>query len=381
MLDEFSATVEKIYAAAAEPGLWSDALKAVEDLTGSTGAVLNLVPKPGSQPVVLAGSFSRADCSEYALDYMWRCPRIAFFQRNPKLPVHFDRMILSEAEMDRDATYAWFGKHGLRYYVAGWCGENASHRAYMSLQRSRRQGHVEREDVDRFTLLLGHFTRAFGLATSLGNLRSFHSFSSAMLEALPQAVFALDGSGRLRFANGRGEALLAAADGIHAEDGRLRTTCLAEQAPLENAIRSAIAPLDGPPSGWLRVSRQSGRLPYAMFVAPLAVAEEEMARGEARVLVMVHDPGEQRAADPEMLTSLYRLTETEARLASALSAGHSVESAAALLGMQPSTARAHLKHIFSKVGVNRQQDLVRLLTSLSALKPVQDSTVTLKVPS
>ena len=70
-----------------------------------------------------------------------------------------------------------------------------------------------------------------------------------------------------------------------------------------------------------------------------------------------------------MLASLYGLTETEARLASALSGGHSLESAAALLRHRPSTARAHLKAVFRKVGVNRQQDLVRMLATLSAAAP------------
>jgi DNA-binding CsgD family transcriptional regulator len=65
-----------------------------------------------------------------------------------------------------------------------------------------------------------------------------------------------------------------------------------------------------------------------------------------------------------MLGGVYGLTEAEARLASALSAGHSIESAAANLGVQVTTARSQLKSVFRKVGVNRQQDLTRILASL-----------------
>src|SRR5438045_7118228 len=117
MLELFSATIDKLYAAAADATLWEDALRAVEDYTGSTGAVLNLVPKiADALPLCLAGSFSQDDCSEYAQNYMWRCPRIAFGQAHFDVPIHFDSMILSESEMDRDPTYEWYGKHGLRYY-------------------------------------------------------------------------------------------------------------------------------------------------------------------------------------------------------------------------------------------------------------------------
>jgi DNA-binding CsgD family transcriptional regulator len=61
------------------------------------------------------------------------------------------------------------------------------------------------------------------------------------------------------------------------------------------------------------------------------------------------------------------LTNAEARLASALSVGHSLESASALLGIRTATARTELKAVFHKTGVSRQQDLVRLLTSLSSI--------------
>jgi hypothetical protein len=62
MLERFSATIEMIYAAAVDPTLWQAALRAIEDYTGSTGAVLNLVPKSAAAlPVCLAGSFSDDD--------------------------------------------------------------------------------------------------------------------------------------------------------------------------------------------------------------------------------------------------------------------------------------------------------------------------------
>jgi DNA-binding CsgD family transcriptional regulator len=44
-----------------------------------------------------------------------------------------------------------------------------------------------------------------------------------------------------------------------------------------------------------------------------------------------------------------------------------VESAAALLGVQQATIRSELKSIFRKLGVSRQQDLVRVLTSLAMM--------------
>lgn len=368
VLDQFSATIEKIYKAASGGSRWEDALIAVENLTGSAGAVIDLIPK--SDALVrktLAGSFTEENCAEYAGTYQAICPRIRYAVEHPGADTQYDYLFMTERSMDRDPVYDWFGKHGLRYYVGCSVTSTPNYLAYASLQRTRRQGHASPKDVELFNLLKPHLTHAVSLADQLGTLRSYQQFSSAVFEALPQAVFALDGNGLVLFANAAAEEVIGSCDGLRVEAGCLRCALPSEQAPLETRIRGAIVPLGGCSSAWTRVSRVSGRLPYAVFVAPLHVADEDLLATEAKVLLVVHDPCARRNPDLHMLTAIYGLTETEARLASAISAGHSLESAAASLHMQIATARSHLKSVFAKLGVNRQQDLVRLLTSLSSI--------------
>lgn len=368
MLERFSATVEKLYAAAAGHCRWEEALVALEDLTGSAGAVIDLIPKKeGLSGTTLAGSFTAENCAEYARDYQSICPRIRYAVERGGLKTQFDYLFMTERAMDRDPVYEWFGKHGLRYHLGAPVTETPNLLGFVSLQRTRRQGHADAADVELFEMLRPHVSRAASLADQLGTLRSHQRFSSAMVEALPQAVFALDGAGALLFANAAGSRLLAADDGLRVEAGQLRTPLAADQQRLDAMVRSAIVPLGGRGAAWLRLARRSGKCPYAAFVAPLEIGDDEPLAIQAKVLVLVHDTAEQRCADAAMLVSLYGLTETQARLASALSGGHSIESAAALLRMAPATARSHLKHVFRKLGVNRQQDLIRLLATLPAV--------------
>jgi len=371
VLDQFSRTVEKLYAAAAGACSWQEALVAVEDLTGSAGAVIDLVPKSDSVARrTLAGSFTEENCAEYAERFQSICPRVRYAMQQGGWRTQYDYLFMTEAEMDRDPVYEWFGSHGLRYYLGSPAAHTPNYMMFVSLQRTRRQGHAAPKDVELFDLVKPHLARAAGLADQMGTLRSYRTFSSAMLEALPQAVFALSAGGAVLFANGKGRALLSLWDGLSVDGGRLAARLPPEQARLDARIAEATNPLGAHPSGWTRLSRPSGKLPFALFVAPLVLEEDEPIAAHARVIVVVHDLAEQRCAEAEMLVSLYGLTETEARLASALSGGHSLQSAAALLGMQPGTARTHLKQIFRKLGVNRQQDLVRLLTSLSTVTPL-----------
>jgi len=377
MLDQFSETIGKIYAAAADQSRWEDALHSIEDLTDSAGVVINIVAKTEPEKSsLLAGPrinnhFSSAEIDEYNRDLLPLCPRVAAGIANPDLPMICDYMILSETEMKRDPVYDWFGRHDLRYFIGSPLGETERYRLMWSLQRTRSHGHAQAKDIELFELLRPHIARALALADQLGTLRAYDRFSSDVLDALPQAVFALGSDGRLLFANAAGIALVKIGDGLRDVGGRLQTTFGVEQERLDGKIREAAQEMAGACDGWLRVSRSNGGLPYAVLVAPLNVSDEQLTAAGAKILVLVHDTAHSRCASVEMLTSIYGLTETEARLASALSGGHSVESAAALLEMRPSTARFHLKAVFRKMGVGRQQDLVRLLTSLSILNVPQ----------
>ena len=367
MLEQFSATIEMIYAAAVDPTLWQAALRAIEDYTGSTGAVLNLVPKSAAAlPVCLAGSFSDDDCAEYAANYMWRCPRIAFAQMHPDVPVHWDHLILTEYEMDRDATYEWYGSHGLRYYVAGWIGGTETHHAYMSLQRSRRQGHVEPENVEQFKLVLKHMAQALALAVRLGTLDQQCRFDLALIDAMPQAVFALDRAGKLVMTNAKADRLLSEGDALVAFDGKLQCRLGSSHARFDSAVAAALdADTSESKGGWVRIERSSSRRALMALVAPLISPESPFGTIEPEALVIIGDAAAALAVDEEALHDLFSLTQAEARLACALSAGHSIESAAALFEVQSATIRSELKSVFRKTSVNRQQDLVRLITSLS----------------
>ena len=65
---------------------------------------------------------------------------------------------------------------------------------------------------------------------------------------------------------------------------------------------------------------------------------------------------------------LFNLTPAETALALELANGLSLEEAAEELNIRRNTARAHLRSIFSKTGVRRQTELVRImLNSVMAL--------------
>ena len=368
MLDRFSTTIENIYAAAVGDEPWQKALHSIEDLTGSVGAVIGFIPKDEwHSPFNLAGRFTAEQCATYSELYQPICRRIQYMLEHPNEDAIYDALLITEQEMNSDPVYDWFGQHDLRYFVGSSLPQTALHYVVFTLQRSGAQGHVQPTDLHLFKQIKAHLGRALTLSDCLGTLRSFQSFATDLLEALPYALFAIDGYGQVVFANEAAAGLLRRNDGISIANNRLQAALSNEQVVLDHLLANAAVAGSDKSNGWTRIARRNGKPAYAVFIAPLRVAGG-FAGGAAKALVVVHDPCARRDVDQQMLGRLYGLTGTEARLASAITAGHSLESASSLLHMQVATARSHLKAIFTKLGVNRQQHLVALLTALSSIK-------------
>jgi DNA-binding CsgD family transcriptional regulator len=91
-------------------------------------------------------------------------------------------------------------------------------------------------------------------------------------------------------------------------------------------------------------------------------------RFESVAVAAVFIGGRENARDnAELLAMTYGLTPAETRVVSCLLAGRSPSESARELRVSPTTARTHLRSVFRKTGVSRQQDLLLLAARLSPL--------------
>lgn len=365
-LDRFSATIENLYAAAAEPARWSEALRAVEDLSGSAGAVIGFSPQqPGGEPgFVLSGRFSPEQCAEYARDYAPICPRLAMAARRPDIAIQYDALLMGEAELDRDPTYRWFEKgSGVRYYIGAALSPVGGYRVDTSLQRTRAHGHAQKRDLELFCRLRPHLDQALQLSNLIGTLSTERRIGLQALEALPHGIVALDAAHNILFANPVAERLLAAQDGLTCVHGVLAATRTAEARALARLLGQA-GSNSGARGGWLRVARPSGRRDYVLFAAPLVVEDVLPGARRPRALVAIFDLEARGRIDTAAMRAVFDLTPKEAEVATLLANGQELAAIATRLRMSPETARSHLKMIFRKLEVNRQADVISLLSAL-----------------
>jgi DNA-binding CsgD family transcriptional regulator/PAS domain-containing protein len=233
--------------------------------------------------------------------------------------------------------------------------------AGFALARHERQGLVDEELIELAKLLLPHIRRAVTISNVLDARTLERARMSDALDAFKCGVVLTDREGTILHANEAATQMLRNGGPIEDKRGLLRGKDAAAAAELRNAIRLAAQDETGVGTAGLAIRlTDTDDLPLFAHVLPLTGGEFRTRLDPAAVAaVFIGAPSdEQDAADT--IRRAYDLTRAEARLLATLLRGQTLSEGATALGVARTTARTHLARIFSKTGVSRQADLMRL---------------------
>lgn len=82
------------------------------------------------------------------------------------------------------------------------------------------------------------------------------------------------------------------------------------------------------------------------------------------MVLFITDPERRTAPPVQRLAQMFGLTRAEARLASVLAAGQSLDAIADERGLSKNTLKTQLRALFAKTETDRQTELIRLLNRL-----------------
>ena len=171
-------------------------------------------------------------------------------------------------------------------------------------------------------------------------------------------------SGLLLMSNRTFDQMLAANDGLELSSGGVLqaqegSSPLFSELLQKAHIYAAAGKVRQP--AVIAVTRPSGKRPQPVYIRSTksAVASDDSAAPS--VLVFVMDPELSVEAAETDLRQLYGLTQTEARVANLLMEGKTLDESCQQLAIRRSTGRTHIQHLFEKVGVKRQSELVSVL--------------------
>ena len=184
------------------------------------------------------------------------------------------------------------------------------------------------------------------------------------LNYLSAGVVLTDVEGHVLETNQLASEILHHEDGLQIRDGRLTASRSFNSAKLAAGIAGR-APCGA--DGHLLIGRKGGARPHAVTIAPLDGGGDG-ARAQRIVMVLIVNPDWQTPSE-RSVSAFFGLSPAESRLAASLMQGRKLADIARDSGVEVTTLRTQLSSILRKVGVERQVDLVRVLSGIGSTGP------------
>ena len=370
--DQFNHVIETLYDAALDEALWPKALQGLVELTGSQAATLWLLDGSDQPnlPLLTILNFDPAFMQAYLSGGMVPLdPTVQYLVRHPNTPIVHDGMVITEREKDRHLYYDWHSKWSdTRFRLVGQMRIAPQVQAGVALHRAKQSGRYESPEVEQLASLYGHLSRALTIGLRLGFVSSLQSGIADLLDRNPVAMFLLDDSRQLVYANRSATALSARKDGISlSSDGIIADHKVANSALQALISQALVALVRVPPARVVHVPRASGKKPYCVFVSKVSPQHSALSTYKPAICVIITDPDDQRRPSLQSLQAVFGLTPAEARLAAILSTGADLRVAADELRITYGTARARLAQLYLKTDTRRQGELIRLLLTTLAV--------------
>jgi DNA-binding CsgD family transcriptional regulator/PAS domain-containing protein len=243
--------------------------------------------------------------------------------------------------------------------------------ARLRVARRLEEAPFERQHKELCERMVPHLQRAIQIHARLNRMESERALYAGALDQLTVATVILDEQKRVLSRNSVAETILDDKDGLSVVEQVLQADNRGANEQLQQLVKDAVsAQISGETSmaRALRIPRPSGKADLGLVVRSIPASEWSEGQSSPCVAVFISDPQMQEDSSRQLLAELFELTPAEANLAIKLARGLSLAEVSEEQNISQHTARAQLKSIFSKTGVTRQAELVRLvLKSVASL--------------
>lgn len=237
--------------------------------------------------------------------------------------------------------------------------------AEIGLGRHARQGVITAREIELGRLLLPHLRKAVTISDILDVSSIEQAHMAEALDALRCGVVLTDDHGAILHANRSAERMMSHGSPIRSIRRVLAASTSCASRELRKAIQHAARneTQHGEASTAIRLNDVDQPPAYG-HVLPMVTGDlRTRLQPNAVAAVFVGASDEQTGIG--LLARAFNLTAAEVRILESLMAGHTLAEAAQQFGIARSTAKTHLDHIFSKTGVSRQAELVRMTMQLT----------------
>lgn len=357
-----------VYDCTLDPALWSEALPAIGDAANCFAGMLGVTDLQKSE-VRFAHVWNYdpkwlARLSEYAEENAEIEKKILFLRDGLGEP-GTARREMPEAFETR-YYHEWVKPQGIVDVLSLIVMRQADRLGTLSFSRHERYGFVTDEDIGVLRLLAPHIRRAVAISDLMDMKSLEQQVLGAALDSMTVGVVIVAGEGRILHANEVARRMLDAKSPILSSGGCLAAANSQISEELLKAI--ALAQVDEatiPATGVGVPLNDAGHRAAVAHILPLTRGRRRTRLApQATAAIFIALDAAPLPAELGAVARIFGLTSAETRQLEQLMAGATLREAAAALRVSEATARTHREHIFAKMGVSRQGDLVALVRRL-----------------
>lgn len=268
----------------------------------------------------------------------------------------------------------YLSEYGVGYVLGIDIGTVRGIAGKFRLVRLERNGDFGNKERALCEALIPYLRAALNIFVMRLDMEAEKNALSTTVSGMSVGNLVVDQDGLVLEANPPALAILNQRDGLFLTGDRLTLDEPGKSKLLYDLIRKNAQSLsDSSASGAARammIDRPSGRESISLVVRPGSRGGQLAIRQTA--LIHLIDPAQPRIPVIDALIQLFGLTPAEAKVALSLSNGNSIAETARAGETSKNTTRSHIRAIFSKMGVNRQSDLIRTVLISVAMLPMHD---------
>ena len=281
------------------------------------------------------------------------------------------RDIMAPRDLEQNAFYQQVMKPGhVEHYPGMWFSEPRGWRCLIRLMNRPDKPDYDATDKALLQSLQPHLETALSLFAeskrSKSELREFY----ASLDRLMIGVIVLDGTGEIVDTNQAARSICATNPLIRIRNDRIFLNTSKNKNEYNRILSAAIQAYEHAEGEafveTLRAEATGGEQ-LDMLIRTVGRIDRYVGTQSPAVVVYISDGEDRFNMHEKLLEKLFGLTATEARLAALLTNGRTLSEAAVILGVTENTVRGYSKIIFSKLGINRQADLIRVILKSVAM--------------
>jgi DNA-binding CsgD family transcriptional regulator len=351
------ALVDHIYAALLGETSWQDFLRKLSETLPGGGSTLFFHDADRRKGAFsLSGGIEPSALDAYASYFSSINPWMTKAAVRPVGRGVVAEQMLPRAEFVRTEYYNEFArKNGMESAVGVTIIRDRGVSFMLSTMTSRADPDSNMAEAERLTRLAPHLRRAFKYYGRASHDRTVTEVAAAALSVLDVGLLMLGDGGRVRTMTPGAARMMEEGVGLNVSAiGKLRGS----KAAVDEVITAMTdRRLEGPHVSEVVAVGSRGRVRLTF----IRVGKDKAATFfEGPTVLVLIDPGHSPRSNAQAVGSAFDLTAAEHRIFAGIAAGQTLREIADNAGISYQTARVQLRRVFTKTGVNRQADLVRL---------------------